>query len=272
MKLYYLGPKGTFSYLAAKQYKTEDTYDFIPKSNLYEVVQAVSHDDESIAVVPIENSIEGTINIVADALTQQNIYAQGELHLDIQFALYGPDDATVNDINKVYSIAPAISQTSQYIQNHGFDYDYVESTISSLDKISDQTGAIAPLGSGEPYGYKAIAHNIQDFPHNTTRFLVVSNQPQHIKDASDSMVLITPKYDKPGLLASILNTFALFNINLSWIESRPLKTQLGMYHFFVQADSPINDELNKVIKILNTLDFEVTVIGSFNKMDLSDKS
>lgn len=266
MKLYYLGPKGTFSYLAAKQYKSEAEMDFESKSNLYEVVSAVSNDDNSIAVVPIENSIEGTINIVADALTQQNIYALGELHLNIQFALYGTQNADVKDISKVYSIAPAISQTSEYIQKHDFKYDYVDSTISSLEKISDGVGAIAPLGSGEAYGYYPIDQNIQDYPHNTTRFLVVSNQPQHIEQASDTMLLITPKFDKAGLLASILNTFVLFNINLSWIESRPLKTHLGMYHFFVQADTSINEDLTKVIKILNTLDFQVTIIGSFNKI------
>ncbi|HLR18673.1 MAG TPA: prephenate dehydratase domain-containing protein [Staphylococcus sp.] len=266
MKLYYLGPKGTFSYLAAKQYKSESEINFEAKSNLYEVVQSVSNDDNSIAVVPIENSIEGTINIVADALTQQNIFAQGELHLDIQFALYGAKDATLNDISKVYSIAPAISQTSQYIQEQGFTYDYVDSTIKSLEKINEHVGAIAPLGSGESYGYYPIDQNIQDYPHNVTRFLVVSSQPSHIEEASDTILLITPQYDKPGLLASILNTFVLFNINLSWIESRPLKTQLGMYHFFVQADTSINEDLAKVIKILNTLDFHVSIIGSFNKI------
>ncbi|WP_436861157.1 prephenate dehydratase [Staphylococcus caeli] len=267
MKLYYLGPKGTFSYLAATQYKSESEVEYIPKSNLYEVVSSVSNDSDSIAIVPIENSIEGTINIVADSLTQQNIYAQGELHLDIQFALYGKPGATINDISKVYSIGPAISQTSQYIQAHGFAIDYVDSTVKSLDKIADDIGAIAPLGSGEAYGYEPIAQNIEDFPHNVTRFLVVSNQPNHVSQASDTMLLITPKFDKPGLLASILNTFVLFNINLSWIESRPLKTQLGMYHFFVQADTSISDDLAKVIKILNTLDFQVTIIGSFNKLN-----
>ena len=267
MKLYYLGPKGTFSYLAATQYKSESEIEFVPKSNLYEVVASVSEDSQSIAVVPIENSIEGTINIVADALTQQNIYTQGELHLDIQFALYGSENATVNDISTVYWIGPAISQTSQYIQAHGFDIAYVDSTIKSLDKISQNVGAIAPLGSGEAYGYTSIAQNIEDYPHNVTRFLVVSNQPKHIEQATDTMLLITPKFDKPGLLASILNTFVLFNINLSWIESRPLKTQLGMYHFFVQADTPISEDLSKVIKILNTLDFQVTIIGTFNKLN-----
>src|SRR5699024_12866573 len=108
------------------------------------------------------------------------------------------------------------------------------------------------------YGFQPIEQNIQDFPHNFTRFLVVSNQSQHLDNVSDTMLLITPQYDKPGLLASILITFVLFNINLSLIESRPLKTQLGMYHFFVQADTGLTVDLSKVIKILNTLDFQVT--------------
>ncbi|MDU7036982.1 MAG: prephenate dehydratase, partial [Staphylococcus simulans] len=71
--------------------------------------------------------------------------------------------------------------------------------------------------------------------------------------------------DRAGLLANILNTFAIFNINLSWIESRPLKTQLGRYRFFVQADATLNSELDKVIKILETLDYQVKIIGSFKK-------
>lgn len=267
MNLYYLGPKGTFSYLAAQQYQTEEEITYIAKSNLYEVVNSVSKDNNAVAVVPIENSIEGTINIVADGLTHQNIYVKGEIHLDIQFALYGNDNATASSIDKVYSIAPAISQTSNYIQRHDFDYDYVDSTIKSLEHISPGVGAIAPLGSGESYGYYPIEQNIEDYPHNVTRFLVVSNEPQHIEDASDTILLITPKYDKPGLLASILNTFVLFNINLSWIESRPLKTQLGMYHFFVQADVPRGSNLDKVITILTTLDFQVKILGSFNKLN-----
>ena len=78
------------------------------------------------------------------------------------------------------------------------------------------------------------------------------------------MFLITPKYDKPGLLASILNTFALFNINLSWIESRPLKTKLGQYHFLFKQ-MLLYHKMSKVITILNTLDFETKLIGSFYK-------
>src|SRR5699024_7474752 len=138
-------------------------------------------------------SIEGTINIVADALTQQNIYAQGEIHLDIQFALYGLENATVNDISKVYSIGPAISQTSKYIQQHDFTYDYVDSTIQSLEKITILVGVIETLGSGDTYGFQPIEQNIKDFPHNVKRFLVIINQSQHLDNASHTMLIIIPQ-------------------------------------------------------------------------------
>ena len=265
MRLYYLGPKGTFSYLASQKFISENEIEYSAKTNLHEVIKAVSSNDQSVGIVPIENSIEGTINIVADSLAQQQIYAHGEIHLDINFALYGNGTDSLKDIKKVYSIAPAISQTTNYIHQHHFLYDYTDSTIQSLDKIDKGIGAIAPLGSGETYGYQPIDKHIQDYPHNVTRFLIVKNHTHFDKNANTTMFLITPQYDKPGLLASVLNTFTLFNINLSWIESRPLKTQLGMYRFFVQADTPVTHDINKAITILETLDFKVKLIGSFNK-------
>ncbi|MCQ9279274.1 prephenate dehydratase [Staphylococcus borealis] len=265
MRLYYLGPKGTFSYLAAKTYLSEEEVTYSPKSNLYEVIKAVNSHSNAVGIVPIENSIEGTINIVADALAQEDIYAHGEIHLDINFGLYALKGTSLEDIEKVYSIAPAISQTSQYIHRHHFLYDYVDSTIQSLEKIDTHVAAIAPLGSGEAYGFEPIDAHIQDYPHNVTRFLVVKSDEHYSEIASSTLLLITPKHDKAGLLASILNTFALFDINLSWIESRPLKTQLGMYRFFVQTDIGKSEELDKVISILETLDFSVKIIGAFNR-------
>ena len=98
MRLYYLGPKGTFSYLC-KTYLSEEEVTYSPKSNLYEVIKAVnSHSD--VGIVPIENSIEGTINIVADALAQEDIYAHGEIHLDINFGLYANKGTSLDDIKR----------------------------------------------------------------------------------------------------------------------------------------------------------------------------
>ena len=89
MQLYYLGPKVHFHIWLRRQYFSENEATFQPKSNLFEVIKAVADDDTSIGIVPIENSIEGTINIVADALAQQDVFAHGEIRLDINFALYG---------------------------------------------------------------------------------------------------------------------------------------------------------------------------------------
>lgn len=267
MKLYYLGPLGTFSHMAALKYKREEIEEYIPKSNLYEVVKAIESDPQNIAIAPIENSIEGTINIIADSLTEQKIHVIDELHLSISFSLYVNKGTKLEDINEVVSIAPAINQTSKFIKKHNFTYRYSDSTVQSLDEIDEHTGAIAPIGLEATHDQViALQQNIEDYPHNTTRFLVLSAQEKPVEKATDSILLVTPDQDKPGLLASILNTFALFNINLSWIESRPLKTQLGMYHFFVQADCSADDvEMKKVITILKTLDFNVKVLGNFDK-------
>ena len=265
MHLYYLGPKGTFSYLAAKQFESHEQYDFIPLSNLHEVIQSVSKDKQAVGIVPIENSIEGTINIVADSLAHHDVYAHGEIQLDIDFSLYGHHSNSLDDIHKVYSIAPAISQTINYIHRQQFDYDYVDSTIQSLNMIKDGIGAIAPLGSGETYGYHTLDQHIQDYPHNVTRFLVVKIILILLNIQTQLSSLSRLSMISQDFLASVLNTFTLFNINLSWIESRPLKTQLGMYHFYVQADTAINNDVNKIISILETLDFQVKIIGAFNK-------
>ncbi|WP_458383446.1 prephenate dehydratase [Staphylococcus caledonicus] len=266
MKLYYLGPKGTFSYLAAKQYSLEKefAYSHCPKQNLYDVVKSVADNDDAIGIVPLENSIEGTINIVADSLIQQEIYAHGEIHMNIDFGLYANEGNQIEDITKVYSIAPAISQTIQYIHQHQFEYDYVDSTIQGLEKISSTEAAIAPLGSGELYGFAPIDSHIQDYSLNVTRFLVIKNHANFDKDGDNTILVISPKANKAGLLAKVLNTFALFDINLSWIESRPMKQKLGFYYFFVQTTTGKTKELDNVISILNNLNFKVKIIGVFN--------
>ncbi|MCS4486909.1 prephenate dehydratase [Staphylococcus americanisciuri] len=265
MKLYYLGPQGTFSYLAAQQYCDEhESTTLVAKTQLYEVMTALLDDPQSLAIVPIENAIEGTINIVADTLIEQPFTVVDEVLLDITFGLYGQQGQQLSDINKVYSIGPAISQTQNFIRQHHLTYDFTTSTIAALEHIDKTTAAIIPLGSGEMYGFTALATHIEDFTHNQTRFLVLQHRdfaPEQLGE--HCLLVITPQRDQPGLLASVLNTFALFHVNLSWIESRPLKTQLGMYRFFVQADCPNQQDLDKIITILKTLDFDIQSLGRF---------
>ncbi len=115
------------------------------------------------------------------------------------------------------------------------------------------------------YGYHALQTHIEDYPHNMTRFLVLKHASEvAYQSGKDWLLVITPTEDKPGLLANILNTFAMFQVNLKWVESRPLKTKLGMYRFFVQAECPNDEVVNKITTILKTLDFELKNLGRFN--------
>ncbi len=267
MTLYCLGPKGTFSYLAALKLMAQSQQDdcLAEKDNLYEVMTSLQKETTATAIVPIENSIEGTINIIADILTDYPFVVVDEILLDIAFALYGLPEQSLADITKVYSISPAISQTQKFIHAHQFDYDYTPSTVASLKEINATTGAIAPIGSGEMYGYHALQTHIEDYPHNMTRFLVLKHASEVAhQSGKDWLLVITPTEDKPGLLANILNTFAMFQVNLKWVESRPLKTKLGMYRFFVQAECPNDEVVNKITTILKTLDFELKNLGRFN--------
>lgn len=100
MRLYYLGPKGNIFLFSCKTYLSEEEVTYSPKSNLYEVIKAVNSHSDAVGIVPIENSIEGTINIVADALAQEDIYAHGEIHLDINFGLYANKGTSLDDIKR----------------------------------------------------------------------------------------------------------------------------------------------------------------------------
>ena len=131
---------------------------FQPKSNLFEVIKAVADDDTSIGIVPIENSIEGTINIVADALAQQDVFAHGEIRLDINFALYGNGSNTISDIKKCILLhQQSVKQQITYIN---INLTMIMSTVQfkSLTKIENGVAAIAPLGSGEAYGFTPLIH------------------------------------------------------------------------------------------------------------------
>lgn len=101
-------------------------------------MSSLQKDPSASAIVPIENSIEGTINVIADSLIEQNFVIIEEIFLDIAFALYGLPNQSFKDIQRVYSISPAISQTQKFIHEQQFDYDYTTSTVASLEKLMPQ--------------------------------------------------------------------------------------------------------------------------------------
>ncbi len=258
MSIYYLGPEGTFSYQAAVKYQPDA--ELVPCQSLYDVVEQFNQHPESQAVVPIENAIEGTINLIADELIENQLHVVGEVYLDVAFDVVGLT-STLSSARTVVSIAPIISQTKRFITSHQLIVKYADSSLDSLNYVDDETVAIVPHHSTSDF--HVIQQNIEDFPNNQTRFLVLSHHESNQR-TSQALLLLTPKVDKPGLLANILNVFNLYNINLSWIESRPTKHHFGYYHFLIQCRvDPNTDDYQQVLKIFDAMQISARTIGAF---------
>ncbi|GIP53615.1 prephenate dehydratase [Paenibacillus vini] len=272
MKVAYLGPKGTFSEEAAKQYFEEDVkfymYDTIP-----DVIDAVGEHGVDKAIVPLENTIEGTINMTIDSLLSfNNLYIEGEFTLPVSLQLLSNMETNLSEIKEVWSISPILTQCRKYIKKRNVkSLQYDSSASAALTLKNSGRMDVAVIGSrslADILNLKIIDWNIQDNSDNQTRFIIISNNMNNESNLKKTMFVITPGQDQPGVLSSILNIFTALSINLSWIESRPTARKLGAYRFFLEANNFCNEtSINKAIKILETLDHEVRILGRYNTFE-----
>lgn len=276
MKVAYLGPSGTFSEEAARQYFRDDEkfymYDTIP-----DVIEAVGEHRVDKAIVPLENTIEGTINMTIDSLLSfNNLFIEGEFTLPVSLQLLSNKETKLSEIKEVWSISPILSQCRKYIKKRNvksLQYDSSASAATTLKNSGRMD--VAVIGSkslADILNLKIIDWNIQDNSDNQTRFIIISNNMNNESELKKTMFVITPGQDQPGVLSSILNVFTALSINLSWIESRPTARKLGVYRFFLEANSFCNEtSINKAIKILETLDHEVRILGRYNTLESMSK-
>jgi len=270
MKIAYLGPHGTFSEEAAKQYfKTAEAafhmFDTIP-----DVIEAIGVHGIDKAIVPLENTIEGTINMTIDSLIScDRLFIEGEFHLPVALHLLANKEAQLSDINEVWSISPILTQCRKYIRARSIkslQHDSSASAATAL-KHSGRTDAAA-IGSrtlANLLGLNIVEENIQDNNHNQTRFIVLSETNHVVGDYKKVMFIVTPDHDQPGVLSTILNVFTALAINLSWIESRPTANKLGHYRFILEANNYCNEvTVHKAVSILETLGHEVRVLGRYD--------
>ncbi|WP_221565108.1 prephenate dehydratase [Alkalihalobacillus sp. TS-13] len=273
MKVAYLGPKGTFSEEAAVRYFSSKQMDGLMCESILDVLDAIRKKKVEKGIVPIENSIEGTINITIDGLLMNDLFIEGEVILPVALHLLGVKGADLNKIQEVWSIPPALAQCRDYIQSLGASSRHFNSTAAAAKAVRDEAkvefGAIASEWSAKAFGLELVKENIQDFTENHTRFVVVSNPPDEIASSEKAMLVITPFEERPGVLVTILNVFGSLSINLSWIESRPTKKKLGTYRFFVETQKGVdNPDMIKAMTILETYGHQVQILGSYNTTKL----
>lgn len=276
MKIAYLGPSGTFSEEAAQRYFNTSDNVFYMFDSIPDVIEAVGESRVDQAIVPLENTIEGTINMTIDTLISfDNLFIEGEFILPVSLHLLANEIRSPGDINEVWSISPILTQCRKYIRQHQLKSQPYDSSASAATALqSSGRNDVAAIGSqllASILNLHIVDYDIQDNPDNQTRFIIVSKGLSTEKDRAKTMFVITPGQDQPGILSTILNVFTALSINLSWIESRPTAKKLGVYRFFLEANNHCSELLaQKAVTILETLGHEVRVIGRYNVVEGSE--
>ena len=273
----YLGPKGSFTHdVATHSFPTSER---IAYRTITDVIKAYENQEIDFAVVPVENSIEGSVHETLDYLFHQGtIQAVAEVVYPIkQQLLVAKKD---RPIRTVYSHPQALAQGKKFIDEH-FPNAQLEVTASTayaaryVSEHPDQPfAAIAPKSSAGEYGLELIAQDIQEMEANFTRFWVLGpNLPQiPLKASSEKMSLaLTLPDNLPGALYKALSTFAWRGIDLTKIESRPLKTALGEYFFIIDVDYTAKELVHFAQKELETIGIHYKVLGTYPIYTIQDK-
>ena len=250
----YLGPEGTFSHLAAI-----DLYDGLaslhPADTIEDVFALVEKDNCSIGVVPVENSYEGSVNTTLDLFYKYDLKICAETYVRIRHNLLSME-GDIRDIKKIYSHPMALAQCRFWLRANmkGVSVAEVSSTSLAAGIAANEPGsaAIGNRSLEELYGLKILNENIEDHPDNMTRFLAIGKR-QASPVGKDKTSILFFLHDRPGALHKALGALAERGINITRIESRPMKTRNWEYLFFMnieghEQDVKISDALKEMEK------------------------
>ena len=248
LKIAYLGPKATFSYQASlKQFGSKA--DFIPAKRLPDVIEEVEKQRADFAVVPIENSNEGSVNTTLDELVDTNLKVINEINMRISHCLLSK--TKLENIKVVYSHPQAIGQCSNWLHKNlpNVEIFPVSSTAQAahLASQNSKAAAISSQIAAQLYKLNILFRSIEDSKDNWTRFFVLGHNISN-KTGNDKTSIIFRIKDKVNALFDILSEFSKSKINLTKIESRPTKKKVWQYVFFIDFQGHISDK-----KVFNTL-------------------
>jgi prephenate dehydratase len=266
IRIAFQGERGAYSEMAIMLNFPTSTA--IPLKTFYDVFETVKNHRNGIAVVPIENSIEGSVSETYDLLLQDKIYVSGEIFQRINHCLIVNKD--YKKIINVYSHPQALGQCRNYIQRNKLEPIPAFDTAGAVKFIKENkmmsSAAIASRRAAEIYDMEIFDEGIEDKKNNFTRFFVISKQLVDKPSGKDRTSIIFALEHKPGSLYQVLKEFSRKSINLTRIESRPTKETPWEYYFYVDFDGHYNDE--KVKLTLNRIKTQTKffkLLGSYQK-------
>jgi prephenate dehydratase len=264
----FLGPAGTFSEEALFALEIPDL-EPVECTSIPEVFEAVERGRAEAAVVPIENSIEGSVPATLDSLAfDTQLEIQSELVLDIHFCVVVAPGAKLADVTSVVAHPQASGQCRRWLEQHlpGRPVVAANSNAEAVRTAVASPGvaALGPAVAAELYGAEVLDAHCEDYAGNQTRFVVIGRGLRERTGHDKTSLALFMHKDRPGALLMILSEFAYGQINLTKIQSRPTKKQLGEYMFFVDLEGHVDDPAIALALQCLTLKLrEVKVIGSY---------
>jgi prephenate dehydratase len=269
----FLGPFGTFTEQAVRSQPDLAAGDLVAFRSVPDVLDAVASGDLDFGVVPIENSIEGTVNFTQDALSfDYELLIQREVVLNIEHCLMAMPGTSLAEITTVLSIPVATAQCHRYLRENvgNAEIHAANSTADAAKTVASNAvagvAAIAPHNAAALYGLNILATDIADHEGNQTRFVVVGKSGIPAPTGHDiTGIVVFQRADEPGSLISILQEFAARRVNITNLLSRPTKEGgLGDYCFVMYLEGHIADELvADALRALHAKQGGVKFLGSY---------
>ena len=268
----YLGPAGTFTEQALRSQPDLAELEVLPVRSIPEVLLATNDGRLDLGFVPIENAIEGTVNVTQDMLSfELDLLIQREVVIPVHLNLLGRPGATMADVRTVTSYAHAIAQCRLFLEDHlpGVEIEAVASTADAArlvgEGIDPSIAAIGTARAGELYGLDTLVADVADHPENATRFVVVARAGVPAPTGHDkTSIVVFQRADAPGSLLAILQEFAARAINLTKLESRPSRKGLGDYCFLIDLEGHLGDEVvGDALRTLKSKQHDVKLLGSY---------
>jgi prephenate dehydratase len=283
LRLGYLGPAGTFSEEAALSSPDAAGAQLVALPTVRDTILAVHHGQVDRAIVPIENSLEGPIGVTLDTLAEEHdVTIVGELVLAVSPCLIARTALDLESIERVVSHPQPLAQCAGFLRAHipAAEVVPVASTAEAVRVVAAEPSPWAALGTrraAELYGATVLVQGVEDEPGNATRFVWLARTAGEDDAAASASAAVDPARpaktslafwgsgdDSPGWLVRCLSEFAFRGVNLTKIESRPMRAQLGHYRFFVDCEGDAHaDPVAEAIAGLQAHCEHVKVLGSY---------
>jgi prephenate dehydratase len=278
----YLGPEGTVSHESAALFFQGEQHAFFPFKLVADIFAAAVDGSIDYGVVPIENTIEGSVRMHVDSLVQedsppiraewtypsrQNLIGHGD-----ELLLKNGGGTDYARIRKIFSKDVAIAQCHRFLNVHmpDVEFEYVNSTAHGIRLVKENPGkgwaAIGTKHASRMYDLALLAENITDHHNNYTRFVLIGRDKPELQPSDNwkTTILVTLPEDFPGALHQVLSAFAWRRINLTKIESRPTKLKLGSYYFYIDVEGTTESVLlPAALEEIEALGCLVRVLGSY---------